>query len=194
MKKFIFPILFINFSIITGCTTLRIDYKGPDKGMVILTLTANKEDSAIKDYTLRIRRKDKSATGGVIYLPHGIFAQTPCDFERVAYHGFVKVLKLEPGEYEVFNFVLMSRSGLLYTANKDFSAPFVVKAGETIYIGEYWFASIKEKDFLGMTSLRFYVTLSDRSERDIPLAIKKEPTIRADEVKVRIPDGERFGN
>lgn len=192
MKRLIFSILFVCLSI-SGCTTLRIDYKGPDMGIVILTLTANKEDP-ITDYTLRLRKKDKSAMGGVIYIPHGIFQQTPCDFEGYPYHGFVKVLKLEPGEYEVFNFIATKASGIFYTAKKDFSAPFVVKEGEMIYIGEYRFDSIKGRDFLGFRTWEFYVTLCDRSGRDIPLAIKKEPTIRADKVKVQIPDGERFGN
>lgn len=172
LKKLIFPILFVYFSIFTGCNTLQINYKGSDKGLVILTLTANKEDP-IQDYTLRIRKKDKSATGGFGYVPHNLFRPTPCDFEERYYHGFVKVLKLEPGEYEVFNFVLGTRSGIIYTAKEDFSAPFTVKEGETIYIGEYWFASIKKKDFLGQTSRRFYITISDRGGRDIPIAIKK---------------------
>lgn|GEM_PF-4055827 len=101
---------------------------------------------------------------------------------------------MEPGEYEVFNFVLMTRSGILYTAKEDFSKTFIVKEGEIIYIGEYWFASTKKKDILGMTSLRFYITLSDQSGRDIPLAIKKEPTIREDRLKVQISDGERIVN
>jgi hypothetical protein len=161
---------------------------------VILTLTGNKEDP-ITDYCLRLRKKDKSASGGVFYIPHNIFRQTPCDFEERYYHGFVKVLKLEPSEYEVFNFLLgRGGSGISYTAKEDFSAPFTVKEGETIYIGEYWFASIKRTDFLGMRTWKFYVTVSDHSGRDIPLAIKKEPTIRVDKVKVQIPDGERFGN
>ena len=193
MKRFVFSALSICLIVFSGCATLQIDYKGPDKGIVILTLTANKEDP-IQTYALRIRKKDKSATGGVSYVPHNLFRPTPCDFEERYYHGFVKVLKLEPGEYEVFNFVLGTRSGIIYTAKEDFSAPFTVKEGETIYIGEYWFASTKKKDFLGQTSLRFYVTLSDRGGRDIPIAIKKEPTIRDDWIKVQIPDGERFGN
>jgi hypothetical protein len=160
--------------------------------MAIVTLTANKEDPIV-DYTLRIRKRDKSAQGGVIYVPHEIFNQTPCDFEENAYHGFVKVLNLEPGEYEVFNFLLSRRSGVMYSAKKDFSKPFIVREGEIIYIGEYWFASKRTKDFMG-TSYSFYITVSDRSERDIPLAIKKEPTIRSDKVKVQIPEGERIVN
>jgi len=193
MKKFIFSILFICLSVLTGCSTLRVDYKGPDKGMVILTLTGNKEDP-ITDYVLRLRKKDKSASGGVFYLPHSIFRRNPRDFEEATYHGSVTVLKLEPSEYEVFNFIASKASGIFYTAKEDFSAPFVVKEGEVIYIGEYWFASIKGTDFLGMRTWKFYITLADKSVRDIPLAMKKEPTIRAHEVKVQIPDGERFGN
>jgi hypothetical protein len=193
MKKVIFSVSFIYLCILSGCATLRVDYNGPDKGIVILTLTGNKEDP-ITDYCLRIRKKDKSASGGVFYIPHNIFRQTPCDFEERYYHGFVKVLKLEPGEYEVFNFLLgRGGSGIFYTAKKDFSAPFTVKEGEIIYIGEYWFASIRTKSFMG-TSYTFYVTLSDRGGRDIPIAIKKEPTIRDDWIKVQIPVGERFGN
>lgn len=69
-----------------------------------------------------------------------------------------------------------------------------MKEGETIYIGEYWFSPIKGTDFLGFRTWKFYVALSDRGGRDIPIAIKKEPTIRDDWIKVQIPDGERFGN
>jgi len=193
VKRFKFSVFFIYFIILTGCAHLQVNYNGPDKGIVILTLTANKDDP-IQTYALRIRKKDKSATGGVSYVPHNLFRPTPCDFEERYYHGFVKVLKMEPSEYEVFNFVLGTRSGIVYTAKEDFSAPFTVKEGETIYIGEYWFTPIKGTDFLGMRTWKFYVALSDRGGRDIPIAIKKEPTIRDDWIKVQIPDGERFGN
>jgi len=188
VKKFIFSILFIYLTVLIGCAHLRDDYNGPDKGMVIVTLTGSQK-SYITIITLRLRTKDKSASGGVIYIPHGIFGQTPCDFEKDTYHGFVKVLKLKPGETEVFNFALFENLGLAqydYSAKKDFSIPFVVKEGKTIYTGEYWFVS---------TKWRFgYITLSDQSGRDIPLAIKKEPTISADKVKVQIPDVEKLGN
>lgn len=72
MKKFLFFVLFIYLIILAGCSTLKINYNGPDKGIVILTLTGNKEDP-ITDYCLRIRKKDKSASGGVFYIPHNIF-------------------------------------------------------------------------------------------------------------------------
>ncbi len=193
LKKLIFPILFVCFSILTGCNTLQINYKGSNKGQVILSLTANKENP-IQTYTLRIRKRDKSATGGFGYVPHNLFRPTPCDFEERYYHGFVKVLKLEPGEYEVFNFVLGTGSGIIYTAKEDFSAPFTVKERETIYIGEYWFTPIKGTSFLGFRKWEFYVALSDRGGRDIPIAIKKEPTIRDDWIKVQVPVGDRFGN
>jgi hypothetical protein len=193
MKRFMFSVLFIYLCILTGCATLRGDYNGPDKGMVIVTLTGSKEDH-IAIYSLRLRKKDDSSRGVVMYIPHGIFGQTPCDFEKDTYHGFVKVLKLEPGEYEVFNVELVKAPNTVYTAKEEFSNPFIVKEGETIYIGEYCFGSIEGKSLLGFPLRKFYFTVSDQSGRDIPLAIRKEPTIREDKVKVQISKGERIVN
>lgn len=130
----------IFFSILlSGCQTIGMstNYKGDDAGYLVLGIGATPK-SPLMSYGLII----KNTTGGRtarMFMQHGFVWDTP-EYNNEFGAGIVEVLSLQPGRYELCNFSVNSIAGggsKEQFSREDFSVPFEVKAGETVYLGNF---------------------------------------------------------
>jgi hypothetical protein len=116
---------------------MSTNYKGEDAGYLVLGIGATPK-SPLLSYALII----KNTTGGRtarMFIHHGFVWDTP-EYNNEFGVGIVEVLTLQPGKYELCNYSVNSVSGAgskEQFSRKDFSVPFEVKAGETVYLGNF---------------------------------------------------------
>jgi hypothetical protein len=112
------------------------------------------------------------------------------DFDRDGKTGVVDVVRLPPGDYDLFNFnlALVGSRGKRFGAKRDFSVPFTVRAGAGTYIGEFVAVGIRGPD--GLPGGAFFV-VSNMADRDIQIAKRKEPALAA--VTSAVPDVRSLG-
>lgn len=152
-----------------------------DEGKVIVTISAGPETNFL-DYFLAFHSKDGEHSDYFHYGQHGLFFLTTPDFNDAQSNGVVKVLDLAPGEWEIDGFTIVEH-GSEITPSQKFAVPFTVKAGETIYIGDYRVHVGYPSDDPDAASVFFSV--SDQSARDIPIAQKDDDDVK--NVEVAIP-------
>lgn len=170
------------------------DYKGDDAGYVILSLGASTE-TKYQSYALLIRKIDKSAETLIMYLPDNMFGSTKKDFVDDDSHGFVSVRRFPQGEYEIYNFDIFSNLGLIqthYKAKNDFSIPFSVETGKTIYLGEY-IAFTVAKGLFGTSTGGAVFIITDEQQRDLDFIKKNDLNISIENVSNSTPDPEKVG-
>jgi hypothetical protein len=156
-------------------------YPGADAGYLVVTIAAQ-TDTLYDDYWIYFRRKDRSADNQIWWGQQNPVDQRKLDIKNDKEEGMVDVRRLPPGDYEIFNFQVHRNAGYLQTwwgSKQDFSIPFSIIAGRATYVGELMAVGLKgEKGFLGARSpLGAYFVLTDKSDRDVPIAKQKEPGI-----------------
>lgn len=165
------------------------DYSGTDKGTVVIGIGAigNKLDGYAVYY--RVAGQNSSGLFGDArfrFQPDALFSPKPDFVGKDAMHetGEVQIVHLRPGNYEIFKVDLSSSNGFTnaWLTSKEFSIPFVVRTGETTYIGDYSGVGTP----LGYGRMNGYFVLSDQHDRDIPIAKTKEHDLMP--VTVSVPD------
>jgi hypothetical protein len=89
--------------------------------------------------------------------------------------GKVVTRNLPPGRYEIYNFLISGFNGVSVvdtSSKKKFAIPFEIKAGEATYIGNFARANAPSRQ--GPVS---YFVISDKSERDLPIAQARVPNL-----------------
>lgn len=111
--------------------------------------------------------------------------------------GRLIALPLEPGEYELFNWMLyVTRlGGHGYISPKTPPAPhsFTIRSGEITYLGGLHIDTILGKNTFGV-SLAFggNPDVTDQSARDLPLLKTKYPNLANWPVQTSVPDGRQW--
>lgn len=103
--------------------------------------------------------------------------------------GHVTVEYLEPGNYEVYSYDLFGGWGAMqtvYSPKSDISIPFVIKAGEATYIGDFAGVRIKMGD-----KTAGYFVLTDKHDRDLDVARRHEPALPP--MTVSVVDASKLG-
>lgn len=134
---------------------------------------------------LRYRQLGASENA-LIQFREGII-DTATDFTEGSVKGNLFLLRLPPGEYELFNARFVSPGPLnsmtTFTAKSDFSVPFVVTQGKATYLGEFITYSLTGKNFLGVTvPAGGYFVVSNKLDRDLVLLGKKGGTLPREQV------------
>ena len=148
-----------------GCATINVpsNYsltpKG-DKGLVVLSLT-HTLSTVIVDY----RQKEGETQVDGAFMTGTI--QDPMDWDHPK--GRLVVAELPAGKYELYQW-RSEGFNVTYTS-KIFSIPFTVVAGKATYIGNF-FVNIDE------STSRYRLEVTDKSDRDLPLLIRRYPNIK----------------
>jgi len=170
-----------------GCASDGPSYAGQDAGFLVASIGAQPEVN-FPNFRFRFRSRDHKYEGS-IRLP-GKFESivTSGDFEAPTKWGAVTVARLAPGDYEIFNYEI-GMNGAGYFAGKDFSIPFVIKAGEATYVGEYVAFTGVERTLGAVQPIPpFSFLLSDEQERDLRIAGARVPEITKARVTKAVPD------
>jgi hypothetical protein len=184
---------------IAGCTTgLHVtNYTGADAGYLVASLGAQ-PGTRYNGYNLFYRRKDRSPEGnGKIWWGQAsILEGRELDSESEAGTGIVDVRRMPPGDYEIFNFSLFYNAGNVqkfFSSKQEFSIPFSIRPGSTTYIGEYLVAGLFGRNIFGMPIAGGgYFIISNKSERDIAVAKRKQPALGP--VQSAVVDARIVGN
>jgi hypothetical protein len=177
-------------------------HDGPDAGRMIVSLVGAGEGYVL---TLRFRRLDEIGAPDPAYRPFSV-ALGPAGFSSPGEHagsglvgvlnsrqaGAIFVKRLPPGDYAFYSFQATMHSGFVTYGFKlphDVSAPFRVRPGRTVYIGEFKGMSVGGSASIG-ERVRFEV--SDRSDRDLAFALRKDP--KATNPEIEIVDVERLAD
>jgi hypothetical protein len=126
----------------------------------------------------------------------GFFSPRPNDLDYQGREaGRVITRELPPGAYEIHDFGFRGTlivAGVEWSSASPFSIPFTIKPGEATYLG-----NIARAPSLGTPLERElgavgYFVISDQSERDLPLARAKTPTLPP--VRMDVPDVTALGH
>ncbi len=129
-------------------------------------------------FGLKIRRAGSSGEGATVSMdrPEAV-KNAEDDIDDNGIVGWTFVLPLLPGKYEIYSFVFYSIAVTL-TPKRDFSIPFEVKSGETIYLGQFHARSFWGKNLFGMpVAAGAYFDWSDERVRDVPLIEVRDPAV-----------------
>ena len=165
------------------------NYKGADAGTLVLSIGYTEPSTDY--YNMYYRTVAAPTRLGAVSI------HTSSDIFRVidytgADTGSVVADRLAPGTYEFFKVVASGQDGTSHTSTNDFSLPFVIKPGETTYLGSFTGMLITEKkrDWLLFQDYDapagVYFVVSDQHERDLAIARKREPNLPA--VTVSVPE------
>ncbi len=108
-------------------------------------------------------------------------ADNKFDFQTSEYRGTVMIVRLPPGKYKIYNFVIRGGGGTS-SARENFSIPFEVVNGKATYIGFYESLSLRRAG-------AFYWHLSDERERDMAIAWQRKPELAQLPADYNVPDG-----
>jgi hypothetical protein len=145
--------------------------ENPEEAVVILSLGATEK---CFNYVTRLKLLPAAApySGPMI-------ASLPVDSyviksEYTDHHGYLHVLRLKPGSYYLAPFINNPRVKVSYASRADFS----VKAGEVVYLGEYFL-----EQACGLSTGGQY---RDQADRDLELLKSKNPALSRANIQKRI--------
>ena len=136
---------------LTGCAaTLRTDIAADDAGYVVYSTGAD-EYSLASYYTLHFRDAARRESVDRVFRPVGNpYEDPPLDFDTPSFQGAVFVLRMKPGEYEIYNYTVRKPHAIggdtLFTAGREFRIPFAVEKGKITYLGQYRAQVLKGRD------------------------------------------------
>lgn len=155
-------------------------------GKVIVEFSTAETMRGWENFSLQFRTRDRAHRDWTSYSHGGLILNTGDDFEDQSEKGAVKILTLPAGEWEIWS-ATIANSMISFSPKNDFSVPFVVKPGETIYIGGYRGVWTYGRTIIGTsTEAGAYFAVSDQSLRDVAIAKMKDRTIT--DVDIAIPD------
>jgi hypothetical protein len=181
----------------TNCATgnyIPKDYAGEDVGHAIVSVGHTKETNYYS-YKLLFRTKDQMSHNNVGYFTPTFSKMNDDDYVTETTIGTVEIMKLPPGDYEIYNVEIFENLGMLqttYSAKNEFSIPFQIKPNETQYLGEFIAVNLGKK-FLDASIGGAYFILDDKMERDINYIKKKNPDSRLGNIINIVPDPEAIG-
>jgi hypothetical protein len=176
------------------------DYPGADGGYLVYSIGTIKIPMS---YTVAYRQV--SAPGGALKKPwRGSMACRCVGFIRAQMPdadftgretGKVVVTKLPPGKYEIYDYGFGGAVGMTtysWSSGKKFSIPFEIRPGEATYIGSFARAPSLGTSLEPTLGAGGFFVISDRSERDLPLARKRFPALP--EVREEVTDVSTLGH
>lgn len=110
--------------------------------------------------------------------------------------GQIIVRRLLPGRYQIANFGF-SGSGIggvsyVWSSARPFALDFTVRAGRATYIGSFMRSPTPKEELRSTLGYAGYFLIADRSERDLPIARAKQPSLP--DAIIEVTDVEAFGH
>lgn len=152
----------------------QVEYHGADAGYLVIAM-GQMPDTSFMDYLYEYRPLNH--TGGdrdVGYYPGNMSVKRAPDFTNIEGSGVVEVVKLQPGNYEFYNIVMINENGMsqeTFKFAKDFSIPFTIKSGEAVYAGHFLAKEVRSRNiFSALVPAGAQFVISDQAPADIKIA------------------------
>jgi hypothetical protein len=147
-------------------------YDGPDAGVLVMSIGYREPKTDFYD----IFYSGPETPNGLI----SIHARADL-FRRIDFRGqdtgTVVTVHLKPGDYGIYKIEASEYEGVRDTSARRFWVPFTIRNGQTTYIGSYIGVLIpgtEERIFAGPAPIGVYFLVSDKHDRDIDVASKRE--------------------
>ena len=136
---------------------------------------------------IRYRQVD-SENESMILFQQGYFSISPLNFEVNGEKGSVFVLQLPPGQYEMYDVYFhmdqASAGSTTFSSKQEFSVPFEIKKGESVYLGEFITKVVKAKNFLRISvPVGGYFKVTDQLERDKAYLLEQNSEISSEAIR-----------
>jgi hypothetical protein len=166
------------------------DYEGADAGTLIYSVSTL---HIAMNFTFKYRRIQPPGakwSGAITCKCVGFFhAQKGGDYSGDE-TGQVKIERLPPGEYEIYDFGFGGTSS--FSSRKKFSLRFSIRPGEATYIGNYARApSLGTSLEPSLGAMGFFV-ISDKADRDLKIARARRPD--QTQIALSVPDVAPLGH
>jgi len=171
-------LLFLTLPAVAG------DYTGSDGGYLVYSAGGIESGAMITLHFKRVATPDGTSVsdkqGAIGCRCVGVWSGKMSNPDYEGHEtGKVFVRRLPPGRYEIYNYLFSgSGPGAVETSSKNkFAIPFEIRPGDATYIGNIaWGHSLgtrleKTHGFTG------YFVISDKSDRDLPIARRKQPNL-----------------
>ena len=185
--------------LVVGCSSMPAtidpgDKIDKDKGVLLAAITSDSNPRVMdawffyrKKGSKEEQRLDAFGVAGILYKPNDYPAQK----SRI---GRLVALPLQPGEYELFNWMLYIQQlggyGYLSPKSPPPSHFFTVSPGTVTYLGNLHIDTIVGKNIFGFEiPVGGNPDILDSQETDIPLMRKKYPNLGDWPMQTSIPDG-----
>ena len=179
MKKLFSLLAAATFVILSGCASApRINTETPsaDAGYAVVSLGSS-EKIYVSSHRLYIRDAKTKAVADVTYFQENIFYKSERDFDSAESNGAALMVRLPPGDYELYNFSSFINgypSTTTFTTKSGFVVPFRVEQGKVSYLGEYLAHQVFGRSLIGLrVPAFFYMVVSDKAVRDISVLERK---------------------
>lgn len=180
--------LLIVWAFLVGAVSVcgAAEYKGADAGYLVYSMGSLKIPINSTFYYRRIGSRSKDR-GVMEYNAVGFFTDKP-DYEGHE-TGKVTVRRLEPGNYEVYQLgfagtLIGTATTYTWSSKTEFSMPFNIKPGGATYIGNFVRAPSLGTSLEPALGAKGFFVISDKHDRDLPIAQKSHPELPAVEVSV----------
>ena len=154
-------------------------YRGADAGTLVISLGIMHGNKG--DYRLEFRKDDGTENFEISYIPTSILEAADDYKNDNDETGQVQIRRLKPGNYSFYTFSAVDALVEL-KPHREFSVPFTIEPGKTTYIGD--FAAVMMFD--STVPRAAYFVVSDKHERDLAIARKKEAALMP--VTIAVPD------
>ena len=163
-----------------GCATTALDYKGPDAGYVVASLSIPKKNFGFSSGCLRVRQKGDQGAGKYLCMQQNAPVlrddlRREYEVKRIEdgdYLGGVAVRALPAGQYEVIGYSLSQGQERSISPDKPLAIPFTVRPGANTYIGQYqWNFTMGKDPLFGNEVVKGARTsITNRLQRDMEKA------------------------
>lgn len=194
--------LVITLALLPGCASMSdpigtAESVDNSKGILLAGLTSDGSQQVMDVWffyrpkgTTEERRLDAFGVAGLLSKQNHFAGSGPEVGRLIA-------LPLEPGEYELFNWMLYAHrlGGHAYLSPKNPPPPhsFKIQAGTITYLGGLHVDTILEKNIFGI-NLAFggNPDIKDKSDRDLSVLKTKYPTIADWPIQTFVPNGSQW--
>lgn len=198
-------VILIGF-LLSGCATKSVETNfaftpETETGLIVGSASSGEENSWY-DAAVRFRyslagKQDSFAdtsAGFIEALPYDPFLgpSGPSDFADAS--GTLFAIPLPPGDYVFYKWDIDNGSNAIIYPIDPKPLPFTVKKGEATYIGNLHMHLRTGRNILGITIIADgQPAISDRSDRDIPLLLKRYTNLKREDIVIQILDDRPWG-
>jgi hypothetical protein len=162
----------------------RVAHPGEDAGYLVLGLGAyDSTSSRSVSYEIAIRKVGGNDVESIRFIPRKVadlpFMGTKTDYDSAGEAGVVEIRKMPAGQYEIFRIDAGLYTGIVqwhWSSKEDVHIPFTISSGAATYLGHFQGHVISERHVLTLGApfpSSVYFVVSNRGDRDIPIAQKK---------------------
>ena len=168
-------IVLISMLVSSCMATIPKNYSGTDVGYAVIGIGAARY-SYYDSYKLLFRHSGEKDQGFFAYhrdpVKRFVAGGKTKYYKSPDEAGVVEVAALQPGHYEVVNFLASEYIPSIHVrSDHDFSIPFEIKPGQIVYLGNYQAANrLKKRDTSASGLHAVFFIIEDRFTRDLELA------------------------